>query len=138
MGDVLSDGTAIPGGTQVVVNVWAICRDTTIFPDADAFRPERWLGVGGEGVEVAEEEQRRLKTMRRAVDLVFGPPGGRFSCLGKQIAWMLMRKVVCEMVRRFDMQVPDAAKPLRLYNMHLMFVDDFFVSVMERERGGGM
>lgn len=38
------DGKWYPGGTEVAVNGWVLHRDKNIFgPDADIYRPERWL-----------------------------------------------------------------------------------------------
>lgn len=53
--------------------------------DADVFRPERWLEVEDEG---------RLESMRRSVELVFGY--GKYGCLGKGIAFLELNKVFAE------------------------------------------
>ncbi|ETW79020.1 cytochrome P450 monooxygenase 71 [Heterobasidion irregulare TC 32-1] len=48
---VLSDdiykGYLIPAGSVVLGNCWAILHDETMFPDPDAFKPERFLDTGG-------------------------------------------------------------------------------------------
>lgn len=37
-------GTPLPAGTIVGMNAWVVHRDPNVFgPDADAWRPERWL-----------------------------------------------------------------------------------------------
>jgi cytochrome P450 len=36
----------IPAGTNIHPNQWAIHRDPDLYPDADSFRPERWLEEG--------------------------------------------------------------------------------------------
>jgi fatty acid omega-hydroxylase len=42
--DTLPDGTYLPRGTVVMYNMYAMARDTSLWgPDADVFRPERWL-----------------------------------------------------------------------------------------------
>src|SRR5690606_29609479 len=47
-GDII-DGKFIPGGTQVGSNVMALHRSKKIYgPDADIYRPERWLEAGEE------------------------------------------------------------------------------------------
>ncbi|KAG1822800.1 cytochrome P450 [Suillus subaureus] len=33
----------IPAGTTVYGNVWSICRDPDVFPEPDAFKPQRWI-----------------------------------------------------------------------------------------------
>jgi len=39
-------GCLIPAGATVVQNIWAICRDPTIYPDPEAFNPDRFLKDG--------------------------------------------------------------------------------------------
>ena len=43
-GGALVDGVFYPGGTRVSVNGWVLHRDQATFgPDADVFRPKRWM-----------------------------------------------------------------------------------------------
>lgn len=92
--DVLIDGRIIPGNTKIGISIWAVQRDRDVYgDDADFFRPERWL-------DVVEEERR--KRMDRSLDLVFG--GGRFTCLGREVALTQCMKVVAEVsqISKFD------------------------------------
>ncbi|KAK7724327.1 hypothetical protein SLS63_008715 [Diaporthe eres] len=51
-------GAALPAGTIVGMNAWVVHRDPDIFgPDADAWRPERWL----------EGDEARIKRMDAAL-----------------------------------------------------------------------
>ena len=85
-GDVVPDGRHVPAGTRFYTSIWATLRDPEVFgPDAELFRPERWL-------EVVEPEKKRL--MDRSADLVFG--AGRYLCLGREIAMMQCLKVISE------------------------------------------
>merc|ERR1712032_396900 len=36
-------GHHIPAGTNFAPSIWAIHRDPTVFDEADAFKPERWV-----------------------------------------------------------------------------------------------
>ncbi|KAK0472806.1 cytochrome P450 [Armillaria novae-zelandiae] len=36
-------GHRIPRGTTVIANIWAICRDPSVYPDPDTFDPDRFL-----------------------------------------------------------------------------------------------
>jgi cytochrome P450 len=64
---------------------YAVLRNKAVFgPDADVFRPERWLKAGGE----------KLAEMESVVDLAFG--WGRWGCLGRGIAMVELGKVVFE------------------------------------------
>jgi cytochrome P450 len=45
----------IPKGAFIFGNIWAILRDPTLYPDPDAFKPERWLQSQGDD----EQEKKR-------------------------------------------------------------------------------
>jgi hypothetical protein len=48
-------GKRFPGGTRVAVNAWVLHRDEGVFGAAPkVFRPERWLGLGGDEVRRME------------------------------------------------------------------------------------
>lgn len=88
--EVLPDGRRIPAGTYLNVSTWAILRDPDTFgPDAEYFRPERWL-------EDLPDDRRRQ--MDRAHELVFS--AGRFICMGRDIAMTQMLKVITEVRHR--------------------------------------
>lgn len=40
-------GYDIPAGTDFSLNIWCMQRDPEAFEEADAFLPDRWLGVRG-------------------------------------------------------------------------------------------
>ena len=86
-GDVIN-GLHIPAGTTVHHNMGSLLRSRALFgPDADIFRPERFLDC---------DEDRRW-TMARDVELQFG--SGRWTCVGRNIAMMVINKTAVE-VRR--------------------------------------
>ncbi|KAG2067029.1 cytochrome P450 [Suillus decipiens] len=61
----------IPAGTTVIGNHWAISRDPEVYPEPDAFKPQRWI-----------DDQGRLRD-----DLTFFVYGfGRRICPGLHIA----------------------------------------------------
>ncbi|KAG1738956.1 cytochrome P450 [Suillus lakei] len=45
--EVVFENYRIPAGTTVFGNHWAISRDPDVFPDPDAFKPDRWLDTKG-------------------------------------------------------------------------------------------
>ncbi|KAI8931651.1 hypothetical protein NX059_011300 [Plenodomus lindquistii] len=86
-------GVFIPAGTIVAVNTSGMYIDETIWgPDVDVYRPERWL-------EASEEQ--RFK-MNRA-NLLFST--GKRMCLGMNIAWLEMRKVIPALIMNFEMSL---------------------------------
>ncbi|OAX31628.1 cytochrome P450 [Rhizopogon vinicolor AM-OR11-026] len=69
--DVIWENYCIPAGTTVFGNHWAISRDPEVYPEPDAFKPERWINDEG-----------RLRD-----DLKFFVYGfGRRVCPGQHIA----------------------------------------------------
>ena len=77
-------GVFVPEGTRVGVSSWAMQRSKTVFgPDADTFRPERWL-----------EDGPRRRDMDRSVELVFA--SGRYTCLGRPLALLELNKFFVE------------------------------------------
>ncbi|KAG1813846.1 cytochrome P450 [Suillus subaureus] len=45
--DVIWESYYIAAGTTVYGNTWAICRDPEVFPEPDAFKPQRWINDQG-------------------------------------------------------------------------------------------
>jgi cytochrome P450 len=82
-GDLLN-GHFVPGGTFVGINNLATQNDDAFGKDVDMFRPQRWLTT-----DVA-----RLKHMRQTLDLGFGY--GNSKCLGVNLAYMEMNKIIFE------------------------------------------
>lgn len=107
-------GKFVPGGTCIGYSAWALYRNTETFgPDADLFRPERWL---------EDKDERRLEEMAKTVELVFG--WGKNACLGKPIAQLEMRKTIAELLRRFNMSIVYPDHPFNSINRNGLFVQD--------------
>jgi cytochrome P450 len=70
-------GRTIPAGVQVAACLWLAMRRPDLWPDADAFQPERWLGDAGPNP---------------ATWIPFG--GGVRRCAGAPFAEMEMREVL--------------------------------------------
>lgn len=95
----------IPPGTTVGCNPVSLHRSQDIFgDDAGIFRPERWL-VGDDG------DEERIRAMER-YNLIWG--GGARTCPGRQLAEMLVSKIVPALVANFEVEVavpPDDEMP---------------------------
>jgi cytochrome P450 len=54
-GGVTLDGVHLPAGTIVGINPWVAARDVSVYgPDAEEFRPERWLDTSPEQLKLME------------------------------------------------------------------------------------
>jgi len=85
-------GETIPGDVAVSVPTYVVQRDTTVFPEPDEYRPERWL-EGGE----------KAKQMRDAF-IPFST--GARGCIGRNLSMMEQQIVVATLVHRYDFALP--------------------------------
>ncbi|KAL3471768.1 pisatin demethylase [Aspergillus californicus] len=87
-------GTILPRSV-VGVNPWVYHRDPQVYgPDADSFRPERWLGPKEETAQL----ERSLFT--------FG--AGARTCLGRNIALLELAKLIPQLYRYFEFELEGA------------------------------
>lgn len=97
-GGVVIAGTFVPEGTIVGCNAWTMHRDPSIYgADADQYRPERWL----------EASQEQLSRMEGSF-FAFG--AGTRVCIGRNIAFLELSKVIPELFRRFEMSIVDPTR----------------------------
>lgn len=94
--DVEIAGHVIPKGARVVPCVHLVHRRPDIYPDPDAFKPERWLD----------------QTPGTYTWIPFG--GGVRRCLGASFALFEMKTILGEIVRSLDLQQTSApGEPMR-------------------------
>ncbi|KAH9165925.1 putative P450 monooxygenase [Lactarius sanguifluus] len=79
-------GIFVPGGTVVAQWFLYVVRSPAVFPDPDAFIPERWLGGDAKTLEAS---------------LVSFSKGPR-SCIGVNLAYCNLYLVIAGIFRRFD------------------------------------
>lgn len=91
-------GYDIPKGTIVLVNVWAIARDSEIWLNPHEFRPERFLDE--EDVDIMGHDFRLLP---------FG--AGRRICMGAQMSINLVTLMLGHLLHHFDWCPPVGVKP---------------------------
>jgi cytochrome P450 len=83
-------GERLPGGTIVGCNAWVIHQDAKIFgADADRFRPDRWI-------EASPEHKRVMENS------LFSFGAGARTCIGKNISYLEMYKLVPAILQRFE------------------------------------
>ncbi|CAL5356048.1 unnamed protein product [Camellia sinensis] len=85
----------IPKNTQILVNVWAIARNTAYWENPTQFMPERFLGSNME---------------YRGQHFVFLPFGlGRRMCPGLPLAQRVVSLMIASLVYHFDWKLPDGS-----------------------------
>ncbi|KAL1351622.1 hypothetical protein HN51_015513 [Arachis hypogaea] len=116
--DVLPDGTAVKKGTVVTYHVYAMGRMESLWGgDWAEFRPERWL-------ERVEGDKWRFVARDSFSYPVF--QAGPRICLGKEMAFLQMKRVVAGVLRSFRV-VPTAADG----------VEPEFISFLTSQMKGG-
>jgi len=100
MVDCTVNGFHIPQKSKVIINIWAIGRDPSVWRDAEKFFPERFVGSD---IDV------------RGRDFQLIPFGsGRRGCPGMQLGLTVVRLVVAQLVHCFDWELPDNMLPNEL------------------------
>ncbi|KAF1996048.1 cytochrome P450 [Amniculicola lignicola CBS 123094] len=113
------DGHFIPEGTEITSHAYTVQRDTGLYgKDAYEFKPERWLKSEKKSVEFD------------AAQFVFGV--GPRVCLGKDIAFMELYKLLPETVRRFDMELQRPGKYVVAGGV--AYNEDFIVKLVSRSK----
>ncbi|CAI0420722.1 unnamed protein product [Linum tenue] len=95
--DVEIHGFTVPKAAQILVNVWAIGRDSTTWVDPNSFIPGRFLDSKVDGKDNSFEL------------LPFG--SGRRSCPGQPLALRMLHMMLGSLVHGFDWKLPDGLKP---------------------------
>ena len=88
--DLEIEGFTVPKGTLVSIPIGLLSRDPELYPDPDAFRPERWIGRAA-GISPTEMVQ-------------FG--GGPHFCLGYHLAWMEIVQFAVALARHLPARGP--------------------------------
>lgn len=89
-------GRSIPAKSIVGINAWVAHQNQSVYgPDADSWRPERWLEI--------EQEGRGGEVERYF--FAFGM--GSRTCIGKNISLLEISKLVPTLVKKFDFQLSE-------------------------------
>lgn len=90
-------GFTVPKNTQVLVNTWAIGRDSSVWPDPNLFMPERFL-------------EGEIDFKGRHFELIpFG--AGRRMCPGLPLASRAVHLMLAMLLQHHDWKLPDGLQP---------------------------
>ncbi|CAK7203654.1 hypothetical protein SEUCBS139899_006392 [Sporothrix eucalyptigena] len=124
-GDVIC-GYPVPAGTEIGCSEFGAQTLSSVFgPDADVFRPERWLEA--EEQSHSEKGGDRLKQMINTWNLVF--KYGKWQCLGKEVALIELNKVFVELLRRYDFTLVNPSKPWHSINAGIFIQSDLYTKI---------
>ena len=113
-------GHLLPRGTVVSTNAWSVHRQTDIFGlDAKEFKPDRWL-------------DGRKTSQMDACFFAFGL--GSFSCIGSNIAWMTLSKVLATVFAQFDLELMHSEIDLGESCAWFVHFSGLEVKIREREK----
>ncbi|KAM4085157.1 hypothetical protein ACJW30_10G005700 [Castanea mollissima] len=94
-------GFSVPKGAQVLVNIWAIGRDASIWEIPNSFEPGRFMGS-------------EIDVKGRNFELIpFG--AGRRMCLGLPLALRMLHLMLGSLIHTFDWKVEGGFKPKDIY-----------------------
>lgn len=87
-------GYNVPAGTRLIVNIWKLQRDPSVWPNPSAFQPERFLSSHAH-VDVRGQQFELMP---------FG--SGRRSCPGVSFALQLLHLTFARLLHAFDLATP--------------------------------
>ncbi|KAJ5640444.1 hypothetical protein N7528_000069 [Penicillium herquei] len=109
-------GEWVAGNTSVSMSALVAHRDEGIFPKADQYIPERWLG----------EEGKALQPYFIAFS------AGARSCIGRNISYLEQTKAVASMVHRYDFALPHPGWQLKREETMNWILGDMPVKIWRR------
>jgi cytochrome P450 len=83
-------GELIPGNTTVSISAFVAHRDEKVFPEAERYTPERWLG----------EEGKALQPYFVAFS------AGARGCIGRNISYLEQTVLLASLLHRYEFQLP--------------------------------
>ncbi|KAF7804669.1 cytochrome P450 94A1-like [Senna tora] len=125
--DVLPDGTVVKKGSRVTYHVYAMGRSEKLWgPDWAEYKPERWL-------ERIEGEKQWRYVGRDPFRYPVFQAGPRV-CLGKEMAYMQMKRVVGGIMRRFKVvpAIEEGVEPEFISFLTAKMKGGFPVRIQER------
>lgn len=91
-------GYTVPPGASVMTQAWTLHRQESVFPNPDAFDPERWLDETGD---------------MKDHYIPFGI--GARVCGGQNLAMNMLRIIIASIARNFDIRAPAHTNEKTMY-----------------------
>ena len=95
--DCTVSGYEIPGGTCVLLNLWAIGRNPKSWEDAESFKPERFMEAGFLDAKVQNFDWIPFGVSRR-------------GCPGQQLGTLVVELAVAQLLHCFNWRLLDEQK----------------------------
>ncbi|KAG4431766.1 hypothetical protein IFR05_012742 [Cadophora sp. M221] len=112
-------GEYIQGGTSVSISAYVAHRDESIFPMADKFIPERWLGEEGKALQ--------------PYFLAFS--AGARGCIGRNISYLEQTVLLASVLHRYQFALASPEWEIKRLETMNMILGEMPVKVWKRERG---
>lgn len=114
--DTLISGVTIPQGTNVLIPIYAIHRDTDFWSDPEKFDPERFSPDNMSG--------------RNPYSYIPFSAGAR-NCIGQKFAMLEVKSIVSKMIRHYELVKCDKKIKLQA-DLILKTVDGVFIKIKPR------
>lgn len=114
----------VPEKTVCAINPVAMNRCEEVFgPDAERWRPERWIAS-------SVEDEERIRHMTSLLT-TFGM--GSRSCVGKNLATVELFKFTAQFLRHFDAELVDPEKPWETKTQWFSMQSNFWIRLKPRD-----
>ncbi|OJI82504.1 hypothetical protein ASPTUDRAFT_43752 [Aspergillus tubingensis CBS 134.48] len=108
----------VPGDTSVSMPIYAAHRDPEVFPDPEAYRPERWLDAES----------------RKRVEPYFIPfSAGSRGCLGRNISYLEQTVVLASVVHRYDFALPSPEWDIYRHEAFNLILGEMPMKILRRD-----
>ncbi|KAG0231979.1 hypothetical protein BGW41_001997 [Actinomortierella wolfii] len=136
--DVLPCGTVVHKGDIVAFSNYCMARDTDIWgPDAEVYRPERWLdtGSGFDPKEALRANKSPFGKFKNESTFKFANfNAGPRICLGQTFATLEAMVTAVYLLQRFDFKMaPNQPAPVPKPSVTMPMRDPFMVNVTRRK-----
>jgi cytochrome P450 len=108
-GGTVVDGHFFPEGMRVSAGLYCLSYNEDVFPEPFSFRPERWLGVGGDDDyaprhDIPGPKDGDTDGGSLAESASFSFSMGQRGCPGRSLAWLEMTIIIAKILYHFEIR----------------------------------